>query len=134
MTAPAVPDAFRDLLDAATGILATNGPDGLPQVTAVTFLHDTVGDLVKISLNDTRQKTKNMRRDSRATLFILDRNNPYRSLEIRARVELAPDPDFSFAKTAGAKYGQDFHVHDQPGETRSVVTLHPVRINATLLG
>jgi len=106
MTAPAVPDAFRDLLDAATGILATNGPDGLPQVTAVTFLHDTAGDLVKISLNDTRQKARNLRRDQHATLFILDRNNPHRSLEIRARVELAPDPDFSFAKTAGASTGR----------------------------
>jgi PPOX class probable F420-dependent enzyme len=129
-----VADSHRDLLDADTAILATNGPDGLPQVTAVAFLHDQADDLVKISLNDTRQKTRNLRRDSNATLFILDPGNPYRTLEIRGRAELLADPDFAFARTAGAKYGQDFHQHDQPGETRSIVILHPTRVNATHIG
>lgn len=115
-------------------MLATNGPDGLPQVTAVAFHHDAQRDLVQISLNDTRQKTRNLRRDPRATLFILDPENPYRTLEIRAQVELEPDADFAFAALAGARYGQDFHRHDLPGETRSIVTLHPVRINANRMG
>lgn len=132
--APTIPQSHRDLLLAHTAILATNGRDGLPQVTAVAFHHDAARDLVQISLNDTRQKTKNLRRDPRATLFILDPDNPYRTLEIRATVELEPDPDFAFAALAGARYGQDFHRHDLPGETRSIVTLHPVRINANLLG
>lgn len=133
-TMPSVPDAFRDLLAVDTAVLATNGPDGLPQVTAVAFLHDQADDLVKISLNDTRQKTKNLRRDPHATLFVFDPANEHRTLEIRARAELRPDPDFAFAKRAGAKYGQDFHVHDQPGETRSIVVLHPVKVNTTLIG
>jgi PPOX class probable F420-dependent enzyme len=134
MATPAVPDSHRDLLDTHTAILATNGPDGLPQVTAVAFRHDDTDDLVKISLNDTRQKTKNLRRDPNATLFILDPENPYRTLELRGRVELAPDPDFAFAKTAGAKYGQGFHAYDEEGETRSIIILHPSRVVATLMG
>lgn len=125
----AVPDSHRDLLETDTAILATNGPTGLPQVTAVAFYHDKDDDLVKLSLNDTRQKTKNLRRDSRATLFILDPANRLRTLEIRATAELIPDPDFEFCRTAGAKYGADFHRHDRPGETRSQVVLHPTRIN-----
>jgi PPOX class probable F420-dependent enzyme len=133
-TTPSVPDSHRDLLETKTAILATNGPDGLPQVTAVAFHHDEADDLIKISLNDTRQKTKNLHRDPNGTLFILDPVNPYRTLEIRGRTELVPDPDFAFAKTAGARYGQDFHQHDLPGETRSVVILHPSRINAINIG
>ena len=128
---PAVPDAFRPLLAAAVATLATNGAAGFPQLTAVAFLHDEADDLIKISLNDTRQKTKNLRRDPNTTLFILDPENPYRTLEIRARAELTPDADFAFCARAGAKYGQDFRAHDQPGETRSIVTLHPVRIIGT---
>jgi PPOX class probable F420-dependent enzyme len=128
MTA-AVPAEFRDLLDAPYAALATISAEGTPQVTEVAFLHDKEDDLVKLSLNDTRQKTKNLRLDSRATLFIVDPATPLRTLEIRARVELAPDADFAFCKTAGAKYNADFHRHDQPGETRSIVTLHPVKVN-----
>jgi PPOX class probable F420-dependent enzyme len=134
VTQPVVPDSHRDLLDTATAILATNGPDGRPQLTAVAFLHDETDDLIKISLNDGRQKTRNLRRDPKATLFILDPDNPYRTLEIRGTVELAPDADFAFARIAGAKYNQDFHERDLPDETRSIVTLHPAKINASILG
>ena len=134
MSEPALPESHRDLLDTYVAILATNGADGSPQVTAVGFYHDPDDDRVKISLNDTRQKTKNLRRDPNTTLFILDPDNPRRTLEIRARAELTPDTDFAFAAKAGAKYGADFRAQDQPGETRSVVTLHPVRIVATRVG
>lgn len=129
-----VPESHRDLLDSHTAILATNGQHGGPQVTAVAFYHDKADDLVKLSLNDTRQKVRNLRRDPRATLFILDPDNRLRTLEIRAEADLIADPDFAFCATAGAKYNSDFHRHDQPGETRSQVVLHPVRVIATNLG
>jgi PPOX class probable F420-dependent enzyme len=124
-----VPDSHRDLLDALTAVLATNGANGLPQVTAVGFLHDPEDDLIKISLNDTRQKTKNLRRDPQTTFFVLDLNRPYRTLEVRAEAELIADTDLAFAKKAGVKYNADFTRQDRPGETRSIVVLHPVKIN-----
>ena len=126
-----VPDSHRHLLDSHTAILATNGPDGLPQVTAIAFYHDKDDDLVKISLNDTRQKSRNLRRDPHVTLFILDPANRLRTLEIRATAELLADPDKSFCARAGGKYGADFTRHDRPGETRSQIVLHPTRVNAT---
>jgi PPOX class probable F420-dependent enzyme len=124
-----VPDSHRSLLDAPVAVLSTNGANGLPQVTAVGFLHDPEDDLIKISLNDARQKTKNLHRDPRATLFILDPQSLYRTLEIRAEVELIPDSDLAFASRAGKKYNADFTEMDRPGETRSIVVLHPVKIN-----
>jgi PPOX class probable F420-dependent enzyme len=129
-----VPEAFRDLLDTEVAILATHGRDGAPQVTAVWFLHDKDSDEIKLSLNDGRQKVKNLHHNHNATLFILDPANNQRSLEIRGHVELKEDADFSFAKQVGAKYGQDLHQYDEPGATRSIVVLHPTKVHATLIG
>jgi PPOX class probable F420-dependent enzyme len=128
-----VPESHLDLLDTRTAILATNGASGKPQLTAIVFLYDKEDGLVKISLNDKRQKTKNMVRDPSATFFLLDPDNHGRTLEIRGDVEITPDPDFAFCAKAGAKYDSDFRRNDQPGETRSIVTLHPTRIVATKL-
>jgi hypothetical protein len=60
----------------------------------------------------------------------MDPANPYRTLEIRARAEIEPDPDYVFADRVGAKYGgADIRTMDQPGETRVVVTFVPVKVN-----
>ena len=124
-----VPDSHRDLLDAPVAMLATVGADGRPQLSAVWFLAD--GDSVRLSLNSSRQKTKNLTTRSEATLFILDTANPARYLEIRGDAKVAPDPDYAFADQIGAKYGGvDLRNMDQPGQSRVVVTIEPVRINA----
>jgi PPOX class probable F420-dependent enzyme len=76
-----IPESHRDLLDADVGVLATVGNDGRPQLSAVWFLAE--GDTIALSLNTARQKTKNLKANAVATLFILDRQNPYRYLEVR---------------------------------------------------
>jgi hypothetical protein len=82
-------------------------------------------------LNTARQKTKNLSKRSAATLFILDTANPARYLELRGDATLAPDDDYEFADKVGAKYGGiDLRTIDQPGQSRVVVTIEPVRINA----
>jgi PPOX class probable F420-dependent enzyme len=130
MTLPAMPASHRDLLDTnQVAILATTGPDGAPQVTASWFLAE--GDrTVRMSLNTARQKVKNLMRRPQSTLFFLDPANPYRTLEIRARAEIEPDPDYVLADRVGAKYGgADARTMDQPGETRVVVTFVPVKVS-----
>jgi PPOX class probable F420-dependent enzyme len=126
----AVPETHRDLLDTApVGIVATVGPDGMPQVTANWFLAEEDGT-VRMSLNTSRQKVKNLMRRPESTLFFMDPVNPYRTLEIRGRAEIEPDPDYVFADRIGAKYGgDDLRTRDQPGETRVVVTFVPVKVN-----
>jgi PPOX class probable F420-dependent enzyme len=122
------------LLQSDVAVLATVGRDGYPQVTAVWFLLDDDGDL-KLSLNTARQKTKNLQRHPECTLFLLDRANPYRALEIRARAHVSPDDDYAFAGKVGRKYGNaDLRAMDRPGERRIVVTLRPTRVNATAIG
>jgi PPOX class probable F420-dependent enzyme len=124
-----IPDTHKDLLKTDVAILATIGKGGYPQVTALWFLLDDDG-LVRMSLNCTRQKVKNLLANPDCTLFILDRTNPLRTLEIRARAEITPDKEYIFADKVGKKYGVDLRKNERPGEYRYKVTLHPVRINA----
>lgn len=126
---PDIPRSHRDLLDKSQiVILATQGERGYHQVTASWFLVDD--DAVKLSLNSARQKTRNLQRNPEATLFFVDPANPYRTLEIRARAEIAPDRDDAFADRVGAKYGGvDLRTMDQPGEERVVISFVPVRVN-----
>jgi PPOX class probable F420-dependent enzyme len=127
-----IPDSHQDLLDGQIATLATVGPDGRPQVTAVWFLAEE--GKVRISLNTARQKVKNLQRDPRSTVFILDPANPYRYLELRGDAVIEPDDDYAFADRVGAKYSSDLRTRDKPGESRVVVTLDPVRVNAVKLG
>ncbi len=123
-----IPENYRDLLSAEVATLSTIGPDGRPQSSEVWFLAE--GDTVSISLNSSRQKMKNLLAHPAASLLILDLGMPYRYLELRGDAEVSPDPDYVFADKVGAKYGADLRVHDQPGQTRYVVTIRPARVNA----
>ncbi len=127
-----IPESHRDLLSAPVATLATVGPDGRPQLSEVWFLAE--GDSVAISLNTSRQKTRNLMRNPACNLFILDLANPYRYLELRGDAEISPDDDYAFAAKAGAKYGADVRDHDGPGESRVVVRIRPARVNAVNMG
>jgi len=124
------PDSHRDLLDGQVATLATIGGNGLPQLTEVWFLHDDDGEL-KISLNDSRLKTRNLQKRPQCSLLLLDLTNPYRYLEVRGNATIELDDDYSFARKFGAKYGgADLSEHDGPGESRVVVTIEPANVYA----
>lgn len=123
-----IPESHRDLLDADVAVLATVGNDGRPQLSAVWFLAE--GDTLAVSLNTARQKTKNLEANGIATLFILDRQNPYRYLELRGDVTIEPDDNHAFADRVGVKYQANVREHDGPGDRRVKVEIHPLRINA----
>ena len=124
---PAIPASHRDLLDGQFATLGTVGPDGRPQLTEVWFLVE--GDTVALSLNTSRQKTRNLMANSAASLFLLDLANPYRYVELRGDAEVTADDDYSFADKLGAKYHADLRDRDQPGDTRVKVTIRPVRVH-----
>lgn len=124
----AIPESHRDLLDADTAVLATVGPDGRPQLSAVWFLAD--GDQLQVSLNTDRQKVRNLRANPAVNLFVLDRANPMRYLEVRGDAEVADDPDYAFAERVGTKYGVDLRGFDGDNPHRVVVTIRPTRVNA----
>ena len=128
-----LPESHRDLLDAQFATLATVGRDGIPQLTEVWFLYED-GEL-KLSLNTSRLKTRNLRRRPECSLFVLDVANPYRYIDVRGRARLEPDDDYQFARKVGAKYGgADLSDHDAPGDSRVIVTIEPSNIFAVNMG
>ncbi|HEY1518586.1 MAG TPA: PPOX class F420-dependent oxidoreductase [Solirubrobacteraceae bacterium] len=123
------PDSHSDLLDGQVASLATVGGDGFPQVTEIWFLH--ADDELKLSLNTARLKTRNLEKRPMCSLQLLDLENPYRYLVVKGNARVEPDDDYAFAKRLGAKYGgADVSEHDQPGDTRVVVTIEPTNVYA----
>ncbi len=128
MAGIAIPDTHLDLLDADTAVLATIGPDGRPQLTAVWLLRD--GDEPKVSLNTSRRKVANLRANPAVSLFVLDSARPTRYLEVRGDAELADDPGNAFAARVGEKYHADLRAYDAPGTERVVLSIRPSQVHA----
>lgn len=124
-----IPESHRDLIEQnPVVILTTKGHDGYPQTTALWFLLDEDG-AIRLSINTARQKARNLQREPECTLFFMEPGNPYRTLEIRARARVEPDPTYELADKVGEKYGANLRELDQSGESRIAVTIEPVRVN-----
>jgi PPOX class probable F420-dependent enzyme len=123
-----IPESHRYLLESEFATLGTVGTDGLPQLTVVWFLYDS-GE-IKISLNSSRAKTRNLLARPACSVLVLDLQNPYRYLEIRGRARIEDDADYAFADRVGQKYDSDLRRHDRPGETRVIVTVKPEKVHA----
>ena len=121
-----IPEGYEDLLETNALVhVATIGPDGEPQNNPVWF--DWDGEHVKFSQTKTRQKYKNVSRDPRLALSIVDPENPYRYIEIRGEVKkVEEDPDNNFINAMAKKYlGLDEYPYHQPGDERIVVYVEP---------
>ena len=80
-----IPEKYLDLFQKpAFASLGTLMPDGRPQVTPVWCDFD--GQHVIFNSARGRQKDRNVRRDPRVALAIVDPDNPYRYMEIRGTV------------------------------------------------
>lgn len=123
---PLIPASHADLLTGHPVSMATIGPDGFPQVTAVTarLLDD---GLVHTSLNERRQKYKNLLANPRATLLAIDPAVRLRTLEVRAEVELIEDVGKEWSR-AFMTPGFDFETVDGPAR-RFHVIFHPIKVN-----
>ncbi len=127
MSQTAIPEQYLDLLDStALADVATIGPGGEPQVNPVWFGWD--GKHFRFSQTTARQKKKNLDRDPRIAVSIVDPANPYRYLEIRGKViEVEDDPDNAFINAMAKKYmGVDEYPWHNPGDHRIVVVIEPV--------
>ncbi len=126
----AIPEKYRDLFTKrAFASLATLMPDGSPQVTPVWC--DLDGDQVIVNSAKGRQKDKNIRRDPRVALAIIDPENPYRYLEIRGRVVEITEQgaDAHIDKMAKKYLGADKYPYRQPSEVRVMFKVQPERTN-----
>jgi len=123
-----IPDKFLDLFQKrAFANLATLMPNGHPQVTPVWCDYD--GQHVIVNSAKGRQKDRNMRRDQRVSLSIMDPENPYRYLEIRGTVADITEEGASdhIDKMAKKYLGLEKYPNRQPGEVRVLYKITPER-------
>jgi uncharacterized protein len=69
------PQAFDDKLLAvisgnSLGVLATIKRDGRPQLSNVSYHFDPRGNAIEVSITEPRAKTRNLRRDPRASILV----------------------------------------------------------------
>ena len=128
-----IPEKYRDLFNKkAFASLGTLMPDGRPQVTPVWC--DVEDDLVLINSAKGRQKDRNLRRDPRVSLAIIDPDNPYRYLELRGRVvEITEQGAAAHIDKMAKKYlGVDKYPYKNPNEIRVIYKIQPD--HATMMG
>ncbi|MGH3089097.1 MAG: PPOX class F420-dependent oxidoreductase [Rubrobacteraceae bacterium] len=126
-----IPEELKDILESTSlAHIATIGSKGEPQSNPVWFGWN--GEHIKFSQTKTRQKYKNVGREPRVALSILDSENPYRYLEIRGEVEkIEEDPDNAFINEMAKKYmGKDEYPFHQPGDERVVLFVKPEHTTA----
>jgi PPOX class probable F420-dependent enzyme len=113
-----IPVQFHDLLSStAVAFVGTIGKGGEPQVTPQWFHWD--GERVRISLVEGRQKLRNLRRDPRISITIVDPAQPTYYVELRGRIDgLIEDPEFALEKTIARKYTGDWSDVEPPGTPR----------------
>jgi PPOX class probable F420-dependent enzyme len=122
----AIPEKYLDLFQKkAFGNLATLMSDGRPQVTPVWCDYD--GTHVMVNTAKGRVKDRNMRRDPRVAISIVDPDNPYRYLEVRGRVVEITEKgaDAHIDKMAKKYLGKDKYPNRQPTEVRVIYKIQP---------
>lgn len=128
--AASIPENYMALFSKPVfGFLTTLMPDGSPQTQPVWVDYENGKVVVNSALG--RQKDKNMRRDPRVAVTLMDPDNPYRYLEIRGKVTgITQDGADSHIDKMAKKYlGQDKYPFAQPGEQRVLYKIEPVKIH-----
>lgn len=127
--AASIPDDYKDLFKKkAFAHLGTVMPDGSPQVTPVWCDFD--GTHIRINSAKGRVKDKNMRRNKKVALAIMDPDNSYRYLGVRGVVEEITEQgaDAHIDSLAKKYLGQDKYPYRRPGEVRVIYRIRPDRI------
>lgn len=121
-----IPERFADLIEKpVTALFSSIGPDGAPQCTPVWFRSN--GTHLLISLMRSRQKYRNIIREPRVALTLVDPLTSVRYLEVRGIVDaVTDDPDYAFVDGLADRYlGLARYPLHQPGDERVIVHIAP---------
>ena len=109
--------------------IATIMKDGSPQLSPVwADIED--GRHVLVNTAEGRIKHKNVLRDPRVAISVVDNNNPLNMTTMRGKVvEIIPDYQYQHANRLTKKYiGKDKYPFRQPGEKRIIFKILPEKV------
>ena len=105
------------------GYVATVMADGSPQITPVWV--DTDGENVRFNTARGRVKTRNLERDPRIAVLVVDEKDFYRWVEVRGTAELIDEGADEHIDALAKKYlGADTYPFRQPDEKRVTVKVN----------
>ena len=115
-------DATIRLVDGRNyAVMATVNPDGSPQTSVVWVGRD--GDDLLFSTVEGRVKHRNMLRDRRVSVTVIDSADPENYAELRGRVSMTPDVGRRLYTQLSWKYEGKDPAADRPGAVRVVVRM-----------
>ena len=115
-------EATLALLDGKNyAVLATVSPEGSPQ-TSVMWVGRDGGDVL-FSTVSVRVKHRNMSRDPRVSVTVIDSSDPENYVELRGRVSMTPDVGRRVDTELSWKYDGKDPDPDRPGAVRVIVRM-----------
>jgi PPOX class probable F420-dependent enzyme len=102
-------------------VLATINPDGSPQTSVVWVGRD--GPDLLFSTVEGRRKHRNMVRDPRVSVVVIDSADGENYVELRGRVSITPDVGRQVDTQLSWKYDGKDPEPDRPGRVRVVVRM-----------
>ena len=108
--------------------LATLLPDGSPHVTPMWVDHE--GDMLLMNTAVGRVKQRNITRDPRVSITIVDSNNPYDRIVIHGRVvnQTERGAEAHIDKLAKKYTGANKYQKTSPNERRIIIKIEPLKI------
>lgn len=108
--------------------VATLMKDGSPQITPTWI--DLENNTILVNTAEGRVKHKNVLRDSRVAISIVDQNNPYNMVTIRGRVveQTTNGADEHVDKLAKKYLGVDKYPFRSPTEKRIILKIKPEKV------
>ncbi len=121
-------DVEKLLKDKNLAFVATLMKDGSPQITPTWI--DLVDGVIIVNTAEGRIKQRNLSRDPRVAISIVDQNNPYNMVTIRGKVieQTTHDADKHIDKMAKKYLGVDKYPFAMPGEKRILLKIIPQKI------
>jgi PPOX class probable F420-dependent enzyme len=114
--------------DKNLAFVATLMKDDSPQITPVWI--DLVDGMILVNTTQGRVKQRNVSRDPRVAISIVDRNNPYNMVTIQGQVieQTIDGADRHIDKMAKKYLGVDKYPFAVPGEKRILLKIKPRKI------
>lgn len=131
-----IPDTHRDLVqEPVFAVLTTMMPDNTPQSSLIWIDYDGCHLLINTTLE--RQKGRNMQRNPKVALLIVDPKNTSRWLEVRGLVtEMTAENANLHADKLTQRYtskqhfyGDIYPVEQKQKETRVIVKIEPIKVS-----
>ncbi|WP_115862725.1 PPOX class F420-dependent oxidoreductase [Halorussus litoreus] len=126
-----IPESFHDLFERETfASFATLMADGTPQVTPVWIDRDESGHVL-VNTARGRLKERNVERDSKVGLCVMDPDDPYRYVSVRGEVvEVTEDGAVEQIDELARRYMdvEEYPNHGEEGGPRVIIRIRPDRV------